>query len=348
MAVEKVLIGMSGGVDSSVAALLLKKQGYQVIGVTLNLWEKKENDAIADAKAVCDNLGIEHHVLDFKDVFQEKVIDYFAREYIEGRTPNPCIACNRYIKFATLLSRARNMFNCEYIATGHYARVDFDKDTNRYFLRKSKTDRKDQTYVLYNLTQDQLSHTLMPLGDYEKEEIRRIAEDNNLVNAKRRDSQEICFVEDNDYVRFICENYNYVPKKGYFVDINGNRLGQHNGIINYTIGQRKGLGLALGKYQYVIKLDLYRNEVVIGDEEFLFSDTLFCNDLNFMSIEKLNDEMKVMAKIRYSAKPVSATIMQSSKDAVKVVFEEKQRAITPGQSVVFYNDDIVIGGGKIQ
>jgi len=347
--VKKVLIGMSGGVDSSVAALLLKKQGYEVIGVTLNLWEKASDDyAISDAKQVCNKLGIEHHVLDFKNIFHEKVIDYFAKEYMEGRTPNPCIACNKYIKFAALLDNAVNMFNCEYIATGHYAKIDFDKNTNRYFLRKSKTDKKDQTYVLYNLTQEQLAHTLMPLGDYEKEEIRKIAEDNNLINAKRRDSQEICFVEDNDYVKFICENYNYTPQKGDFVDINGNKLGKHNGIINYTIGQRKGLGLALGKYQYVIKFDMPRNEVVIGDEEFLFIDTLFCKKLNFMIIENLTNEMEVTAKIRYSAKPVQATIIPIENDMVKVVFKEKQRAITPGQAVVFYIDDIVIGGGIIQ
>jgi len=347
--VKKVLIGMSGGVDSSVAALLLKEQGYEVIGVTLNLWEKENDDsAINDAKAVCDKLAIEHHVLDFRNVFKEKVIDYFADEYIAGRTPNPCIACNKYIKFATLLSKATNMFDCDYIATGHYAKVDFDKDSNRYFLRKSKTDRKDQTYVLYNLTQDQLSHILMPLGDYEKDEIRKIAEENNLINAKRRDSQEICFVEDNDYVKFICEKYNYVPKKGYFVDINGNKLGEHKGILNYTIGQRKGLGISLGKYQYVIKLDMDRNEVIIGDEEYLYSDTLICNELNFMIIDKLKNEMEVEAKIRYSAKPVSATVIPIEEDKVKVVFREKQRAITPGQAVVFYNDDILVGGGKIQ
>lgn len=349
MHVKKVLIGMSGGVDSSVAALLLKQQGYEVIGVTLNLWEKKNDDsAISDAKKVCDKLGIEHHVLDFRGAFQEKVIDYFAREYIEGRTPNPCIACNKYIKFEILLSKAQNIFECDYIATGHYAKVDFDNNTNRYFLRMSKAVKKDQTYFLYNLTQEQLAHTLMPLGDYEKDEIREIAEKNGLINAKRRDSQEICFVENNDYVSFISNKYNYVAKKGYFVDINGNKLGEHKGIINYTIGQRKGLGLSLGKYQYVIKLDKYRNEVVIGDEEYLFSDTLFCTELNFMSIGELTGEMQVTAKIRYAAKPVEATIVVADKSRVKVVFKEKQRAITPGQAVVFYDDDIVIGGGIIQ
>ena len=348
MHVKRVLIGMSGGVDSSVAALLLKEKGYEVIGVTLNLWEKKNDDfAINDAKAVCDKLGIEHHVLDFRDTFRKNVIDYFAKEYMLGRTPNPCIACNKYIKFSLLLETACNMFKCDYIATGHYAKIDFNEKTGRYFLRMSKTDKKDQTYVLYNLTQEQLSHTLMPLGEYEKEEIREIAEKNNLINAKRRDSQEICFVEDNDYVGFISNQYNYVPKKGNFVDINGNKLGEHKGIINYTIGQRKGLGIALGKYQYVIRFDIEKNEIIIGDEEYLFSDTLFCTDLNFMTIENLSEPMEVTAKIRYAAKPVKATIIPVEKDKVKVVFEEKQRAITPGQAVVFYNDGIVVGGGTI-
>lgn len=345
---KRVLIGMSGGVDSSVAALLLKKQGYEVIGVTLKLWEKKKDDlAISDAKAVCNKLEIEHHVLDFRDDFRKNVIDYFAKEYMAGRTPNPCIACNKYIKFATLLNKAQNMFNCEYIATGHYAKIDFNERIGRYFLRMSKTDKKDQTYVLYNLTQEQLSHILMPLGNYEKEEIREIAEKNNLINAKRRDSQEICFVEDNDYVGFISNQYNYVPKKGNFVDISGNKLGEHKGIINYTIGQRKGLGIALGKYQYVIKFDIEKNEVIIGDEKYLFNDILFCKELNFVAIENLTNSMEVTAKIRYGAKPVKATIVPVEKDKVKVVFNEKQRAITPGQAVVFYDNDIVVGGGTI-
>lgn len=347
---KRVLVGLSGGVDSSVTAVLLQKQGYEVVGVTMNVWDKKgemSQDAINDARAVAEKLNIEYHVLDFKDIFKEKVIDYFANEYISGRTPNPCIACNRFVKFEALLNAARSMFNCEYIATGHYAKVDYDEATKRYFLRKSETVNKDQTYALYRLTQEQLAHTIMPLGDYEKEEVRKIAEENNLINAKRRDSQEICFVEDNDYSKFIQENYNYIPKKGNFVDINGKVLGQHKGILNYTIGQRRGLGLALGTYQYVIKLDMEKNEVVVGDEEYLFNNTLICDDVNFMTIDGLDGEMKVTAKIRYSAKDVPAVISRLSDGKVKVVFDEKQRAITAGQAVVFYDNDKVVGGGTI-
>jgi tRNA-specific 2-thiouridylase len=348
---------MSGGVDSSVAALLLKQQGYEVKGVTMNVWEKESDivsqkaccalDAVNDARAVCNKLGIEYYVLNFRDTFKKDVIDYFVREYIKGKTPNPCIACNRYVKFETLLNKAINVLNCDYIATGHYAKVDSDKNTGRYFLRKSKTITKDQTYALYNLTQEQLKHTLMPLGEYTKEEVRQIAEENELVNAKRHDSQEICFIEDNDYAKFIQEKYNYIPQKGNFVDINGKRIGEHKGIIHYTIGQRKGLGLSLGKYQYVIKIDPIKNEVVIGDEEFLFSDTLICEDLNFMTIDKLSEEKEVTAKIRYSAKDIPATLIPIDQNKVKVIFKEKQRAITPGQSVVFYDQDMVVGGGTI-
>lgn len=348
---------MSGGVDSSVTALLLKQQGYEVVGVTMNVWEKESDiisqkaccalDAVNDARAVCNKLGIEYYVLNFRDTFKKDVIDYFVREYIKGKTPNPCIACNRYVKFETLLNKAVNVLDCDYIATGHYAKVDFNKDTGRYFLRKSKTTTKDQTYALYNLTQEQLKHTLMPLGEYTKEQVRQIAEENELVNAKRHDSQEICFIEDNDYARFIREKYNYIPQKGNFVNIKGEKIGEHKGIIHYTIGQRKGLGLSLGKYQYVIKIDPIKNEVIIGDEEFLFNDTLVCEDLNFMTIDKLSEEKEITAKIRYSAKDVPATLVPIDENKVKVIFKEKQRAITPGQSVVFYDQDMVVGGGTI-
>lgn len=354
----KVLVGMSGGVDSSVAALLLKKQGYEVIGVTMNVWEKENPiisekaccalDAVNDARAVCNKLDIPYYVLNFRDVFKQNVIDYFAREYIAGRTPNPCTACNRYVKFEALLNKAVNIFECDYIATGHYAKVDFDESTGRYFLRKSVTDKKDQTYALYNLTQEQLKHTLMPLGDYTKEEVRKIAEENGLVNAKRHDSQEICFVEDNNYARFIEEKYNYKSKPGKFVDTAGNVLGVHKGIIHYTIGQRKGLDVAFGKRMYVVGLDMEKNNVILGNDEDLFKDTLICEDLNWMTISKLETPMTVFAKIRYSAKASKATLIPISDDRVKVVFDEPQRAITSGQSVVFYSDDgTVIGGGTI-
>lgn len=352
----KVLVGMSGGVDSSVAALLLKEQGYEVIGVTMNVWERENPivsekaccalDAVNDARAVCNKLDIEYYVLNFRDTFKAMVIDYFAKEYMAGRTPNPCTACNRYVKFEALLQKALHVFECDFIATGHYAKVEFDEKTGRYFLRKSVTDKKDQTYALYNLTQEQLKHTLMPLGDYTKEQVREIAEKNGLVNAKRHDSQEICFVEDNDYAKFIEEKYNYKSKPGNFVDMQGHVLGKHNGIIHYTIGQRKGLDIAFGKRMYVVGLDVEKNQVILGDDKDLFKDSLICEDLNWMTIDKLEIPMSVTAKIRYSAKCEPATLIPMG-DKVKVVFNEPQRAITSGQSVVFYDDDKVVGGGTI-
>lgn len=345
----RVLVGMSGGVDSSVTALLLKEQGYEVIGVTMNVWDEESScnssSAMEDARAVCEKLQIPYHVVDFRETFKKSVIDYFANEYMNGRTPNPCNACNRYVKFEALISEARSSFDCDYIATGHYARID--EENGRYFLRKSVTDKKDQTYALYNLTQDQLKHTIMPLGEYTKEEIREIAEKNSLVNAKKRDSQEICFVPDDDYVGFIERNYGYKAKPGKFVDVNGNVMGDHRGIIHYTIGQRKGLEVAFGKRMYVVGIDVEKNEVILGNDEDLFRDTLVCDRLNWMTIERLDESMKVTAKIRYSAKPEVATIYPLEDGKVKVVFEIKQRAITAGQSVVFYDEDKVVGGGTI-
>lgn len=354
----RVLVGMSGGVDSSVTALLLQQQGYEVIGVTLNVWERENPvvsekaccalDAVNDARAVCTKLGIDYYVLNFRDIFKEKVIDYFAKEYMCGRTPNPCNACNRFVKFEALLQRAINVLECDYIATGHYAKVEYDSESGRYFLRKSKADKKDQTYALYNLTQEQLKHTLMPLGDYHKDEVRRIAEENGLINAKRKDSQEICFIEDNDYIRFIKEKYQYVPQKGNFVDVNGNILGEHQGIIHYTVGQRKGLGIAFQKPMYVVKIDAVKNEVVLGEQEKLFSDSLICDDVNLMMIEKLEKPVFANVKIRYSAIAEPATLIPLENGRIKVVFDKPQRAITPGQAAVFYDGDAVIGGGTIE
>ena len=346
---KRVLVGMSGGVDSSVTALLLKKQGYEVVGVTMKLLDSEVHDenTVKDAKEVCKKLGIEYHVIDFQDIFKKKVIDYFVNEYIEGRTPNPCNMCNRELKFGALLEVANNQFNCDYIATGHYAKIEYDEITDRYLLKKSKTAQKDQTYALYKLTQEQLKHVIMPLGDYEKEEIREIAEAHDLINAKRRDSQEICFVEDNDYAGFIQKNYGYIAKRGNFVDLSGNILGQHKGLIHYTIGQRKGLEIAFQKRMYVVALNVEKNEVVLGDNEALFRDNLICKDVNFISIEELREPLFVMAKIRYSAKPEKAKLIPLENRNVKVIFDIPQRAITPGQAVVFYNDDVVVGGGTI-
>ncbi len=351
---KKVIVGMSGGVDSSVTALLLKKQGYEVIGVNLDLLPNKSCnkpcsniDSINDAKKVCEKLDIPFYSLDFKKLFKKHVIDYFASEYIKGHTPNPCIACNRYIKFEELIKVAKENFGTEYIATGHYAKVEYNEKTGRYYIVESEAIGKDQTYVLYNLTQEQLKHIIMPLGDYTKDEIRKIAEENGLINANKSDSQEICFVEDNDYAKYISENYNYDIKTGNFVDTNGNILGKHKGIIHYTIGQRRGLGLSLKAPLYVTKLDTNKNQVVLAPNDKLFSNTLICTNTNFMPFEKLESPMTVTAKIRYSAKKSDATIYPLENGDVKVVFADNQRAITPGQAVVFYNGNIVVGGGTI-
>lgn len=359
MANKKVMLGMSGGVDSSVAAAVLLQQGFEVIGVTMQIWPDMEEErrkteggccslsAVDDARRVANKLGIPYYVLNFKDIFQEKVIDYFTDEYMQGRTPNPCIACNRYVKFDAMLKKAVSM-GIDYIATGHYAKVEYDEKTGRYLLKKSVTEKKDQTYALYNLTQEQLSHTLMPIGSYTKDRVREIAREIGLTVASKPDSQEICFVEDNDYGRYISENtdYNIVP--GDFVDTKGNVLGKHKGIVHYTVGQRKGLGIALGKPVFVVEINVQRNRVVLGDESEAFSNALISDDLNFISIEKLSEPLKVKAKIRYSAKEADAVVYPIENGKARVVFDSPQRAITPGQSVVFYDGDIVVGGGTIE
>jgi len=353
------MIGMSGGVDSSVAAALLLEKGYDVIGVTMQIWPEKSEDtklteggccslsAVDDARRVANTLGIPYYVLNFKDIFENKVINYFVDEYLQGRTPNPCIACNRYVKFEALLNKAVSM-GIDYVATGHYAIIEYDDTRKRYLLKKSVTDLKDQTYALYNMTQEQLSRVLMPIGEYSKDIVRQKAAELGLYVATKPDSQEICFVEDNDYGKFIEEKTDEKIPPGYFVDMKGNILGKHKGLIHYTIGQRKGLGIALGKPMYVVGLDTKNNTVILGEDKDVYGEELIAYDLNFISIDKLKEPMKVQAKIRYSAKPADALIIPIEDDKVKVVFDTPQRAITPGQSVVFYDGDIVVGGGTIQ
>ena len=355
---KKVVVGMSGGVDSSVAAWLLKEQGYEVIGVTMQIWQEEEESALEenggccglsavdDARRVAQMLGIPYYVMNFKTEFKKQVIDYFVEEYLRGRTPNPCIACNRYVKWESLLKRSMDI-GADYIATGHYARIA-QLANGRYALRKSATAAKDQTYALYNLTQPQLAHTLMPVGDYTKEEIRAIAEQIGLRTADKPDSQEICFIPDHDYAAFIeREAQGQVPPAGNFVTAAGQVLGQHKGITHYTIGQRKGLGIALGSPVFVTEIRPDTNEVVLGSNEEVFGDIVCAEHLNFMSVPDLQGEMEVTAKIRYNHQGAPCTIRKTDNDRVICHFHEPVRAITPGQAVVFYEEDTVVGGGVI-
>lgn len=354
---KKVVVGMSGGVDSSVAAYLLKEQGYDVIGVTMQIWQDEERvvleenggccglSAVDDARRVAAALDIPYYVMNFKKEFKENVIDYFIDEYLHGRTPNPCIACNRYVKWESLLKRSMDI-GADYIATGHYARIE-KLPNGRYSLKRSATLAKDQTYALYNLTQEQLARTLMPVGEYSKDEVRQMAEKINLRVANKPDSQDICFVPDGDYAGFIERTLDAELPTGNFVTLDGKVLGKHKGITHYTVGQRKGLGLALGYPAFVIEIRPETNEVVIGTNEDSMSNYVRANKLNFMSISDLTEPMRVFAKIRYNHKGAWCTIEKTGEDEILCTFEEPQRAITPGQAVVFYDGDYVLGGGTI-
>ena len=358
MAAKKVVVGMSGGVDSSVAAYLLKEQGYDVIGATMQIWQDEDREAVEesggccgqsavdDARRVAQVLDIPYYVMNFKEEFKCKVMDYFVEEYLIGRTPNPCIACNRYVKWESMLRRSMEI-GADYIATGHYARIAQTPD-GRYAIRNSVTAKKDQTYALYNLTQEQLKHTLMPVGEYTKEEIRRIAQDAGLPVAHKPDSQEICFIPDHDYAAYIeREAGERVPKPGNFVTRDGQVLGRHLGITHYTVGQRKGLNLAMGHPGCVVEIRPETDEVVIGEEEDVFGDTLYCNHINYMGMADLLRPREVVAKIRYAHGGERCVIERVAEDAIKCTFVKPVRAITPGQAVVFYEDGYVLGGGSI-
>lgn len=333
---------MSGGVDSSVCAALLKNDGYEVLGITLDLFGDTTQSQ-ADAKSVCDSLEIEHTVFNLKNEFKGFVIDNFISEYINGRTPNPCIVCNRTIKFGEMLKLADKL-GCDKIATGHYAKI-IEKN-GRFLLCRGDDRSKDQSYVLYCLTQKQLSRTVFPLASHSKDEVRATAEGLNLINANKKDSQDICFVPDGDYAAFIEKTANFVAQTGNYLDINGKVLGQHKGVIRYTIGQRKGLGIALGKPAFVIDKNPNTNEVIIGDEENLFYNKVYIENLNFIPFDELKGEMKVFCKLRYRHTEQPA-IIKPYKNGVLVEFDAPQRAPSPGQAAVFYDGDIVVGGGTI-
>lgn len=350
---EKVLLGMSGGVDSCVSALLLKNQGYDVIGITMKLWDEEREDSccnessVYDAKRVCDMINIPHYSVNYKAEFKDNVIDDFVSSYIAGRTPNPCIECNKYLKFGKMFEMAKKL-ECKYIATGHYAKIEYSNKYNRYVIKKSNSIKKDQSYVLYSINKEVLPYIIFPLGDYEdKSMIRKIASDNNFKVASKSDSQDICFIPDNDYIKFLSSYANIKSKTGNIVLKNGEKVGIHNGYIRYTIGQRRGIGVSYKEPLYVTSINKEKNEVVVGPESDIFSNVLYANNINLQAIDSIEGSLRVKAKIRYSAKESSATISMVDNDKIKVVFDEKQRAITPGQSIVFYDDDIIIGGGKI-
>ncbi len=364
---KKVLLGMSGGVDSSVSAILLQKQGYEVIGATMKLWcgankeEKEKNEkSIHDAKKVCEKLGIEHYVFDAQKEFEKYVIDDFVEQYKNAQTPNPCIECNKKIKFGYFFDKAEEL-NCDYIATGHYARIEFSEKYNQYVLKKSEEEKKDQSYFLYTIPKEKLDKIIFPLQNFtSKEEIRKIAQENYLEVADKKDSQEICFIPDNCYQNFL-ENRINKQEKGNIKLRNGEILGKHKGLINYTIGQRKGIGISYKEPLYVIELNQEKNEVIVGTELELYSKKLLANSINWQVEPDRKKDLQCFAKIRYRAREAEATVkvkknelqmkdksIDCQNEMLEIEFREPQRAITKGQSVVFYDEDgIVLGGGKI-
>ena len=357
MTAKKALIAMSGGVDSSVAAYLMVQAGYNCIGATMRLFDNSilpedlestccSLDDVEDARSVAHKLGMPYYVFNFTGDFHEKVIEKFIRCYECGATPNPCIDCNRYLKFEHLLHRGKEL-GCDYVVTGHYAKIVEDPDTGRYLLYKAADQSKDQSYFLYSLTQEQLACIKLPLGEMTKEQARAVAEEAGFINARKRDSQDICFVPDGDYVAFMKRYTGKSYPQGNFLDLNGNVVGKHQGAVSYTIGQRKGLGLAMGEPVYVCRKDMDANTVTVGPDAALFSTSLLANDWNWFPFPELTEPIRVTAKVRYRHNPQPATVYPEENGFVKVVFDQPQRAITTGQAVVLYQDDLVIGGGTI-
>lgn len=354
---KKAIIAMSGGVDSSVAAHLIKEQGFECIGATMKLFSNDDINVsreksccslsdVEDARSVCLRLNIPYYVFNFSDKFDECVINKFVSAYLSGATPNPCIECNRSLKFDKMFLRMKEL-GYDYVATGHYVRVEKDEITGRYLLKKAKDASKDQSYVLYMLTQEQLKHTLFPLGELLKSEVREIAEQNGFINAAKRDSQDICFVPDGKYSDFIEKYTGEKAKPGNFVSKDGHIFGTHKGISHYTIGQRKGLGISYSSPLYVTDIRTDTNEVVLGEESDLYTDSLIADDVNLISVDKIDTPMKVKAKVRYRQSEQPATVTGLSDGKIYIKFDEPQRAITKGQAVVMYDGDVVVGGGTI-
>ena len=342
---KKVVVAMSGGVDSSLAAALLKEEGCDVLGITIHHYDG--NESLESAEQAAQNLKIPWHVLDFTKEFKNIVIDYFCQEYLTGRTPNPCVICNLKIKFGLLLEKAKSL-GADYLATGHYAINEYDQKSKKFLLKRGVDESKDQSYFLYRLNQNVLPYILFPLGKFKKKQTRELAKKYGLKNFKKAESQEICFIQDDNYRKFLTQYIKDTIKPGKFIDKEGKILGEHQGIPFYTIGQRKGLGVSLNKRMYVTEINSHKNVIILSDDKDLYKDKLLVKDLNFISGDKLSDSIKAEIKIRYNSKKSPAIISPYGESRVLINFEKPQRAITPGQSAVFYQGDVVVGGGIIE